>query len=306
VPRCGNRLYEGTDSKLGETQVMSGDDLIHAILGKFPEVTEAQVLAAIETEKNKTGGLIADETLLRLIALRYGVEISREAVSDCKLSISHLIPNLNRVTVSGRVVAVFPAKTFEGSKPGKYASVLIADQNGVLRVMLWNGKADVVESGLIEVGQVARFLRGYTREDRNGKVELHISEKGGVEVEPEDLVEQNYPLIDHFVTAIKDVTLLQQSVHLAGKVKAMFASSVFTRQDGSGGKVLRFTVADRTGEVAVVAWNGKAEKLEATLRGDVEVKLINAKVRSGQNGGGLEVHVDESTFVEVLPASEQR
>jgi ssDNA-binding replication factor A large subunit len=278
---------------------MGDEAIIQAILGKCPAVTEAQVLAAFKTEKSKTGGLIADETLLRMIAARYGVEISREKVTDCKLSIMHLIPSLNKVTVSGRVVAVFPVKTFEGSKPGKYASLLIADNNGILRVMLWNGKADVVESGLIKVGQVARFLRGYTREERNGKTELHISEKGEVEVEPEDLVTQDYPSIDRFVTAVKDISLLQQSVHLVGRVKAVFASSAFTRQDGSVGNVLRFTVSDGSGDVMVVAWNEKAETLEATLRSDVEVKLVNAKVKSGQNGGGLEVHVDESTFVEV-------
>jgi ssDNA-binding replication factor A large subunit len=283
---------------------MNDKEIMQAILSKCPEVTESQVLAAIEAERSKTGGLIADGTLLRLIAARYGVEISREPLADCKLLISHLVPNLNRVNVSGRIVAVFPAKTFEGDKPGKYASLIIADKNGVLRVMLWNGKADLVESGTIKVGQVARFSRAYTKEDRNGKTELHISEKGDVEVDPEDLEKEDYPRIERFVTPIKDVTPLSPSVHIVGRVKAVSPLLTFTRQDNSSGKVLRFTMTDKTGDAAVVAWNGKAETLEALLKAEVEIKLVNAKVKPASNGG-LEVHLDEATYVEVSAAKEQ-
>jgi ssDNA-binding replication factor A large subunit len=60
------------------------------------------------------------------------------------------------------------------------------------------------------------------------------------------------------------------------------------------GKVLRFTLADVTGEVAVVVWNEKAEELEAVLKRDVQVQLVNAKVKT--NSGGFEVHVDASTY----------
>src|SRR5512143_632400 len=107
---------------------MSNREIIEAILKERPGVTEPQVLAALEVERNKTAGLIADATLLRLIAAQYGVGVQRETISNPKLLISHLVPNLNRITVTGRVVAVFPVKTFEGEKPGKYASLLIADK----------------------------------------------------------------------------------------------------------------------------------------------------------------------------------
>jgi ssDNA-binding replication factor A large subunit len=150
---------------------------------------------------------------------------------------------------------------------------------------------------VVKAGQVARFSRGYTREVRNGKTELHISEKGTVEVDPEGLEKKDYPCIDNFAVAIKDITVSQQTVHVVGRVKTVFPSSTFTRQDSSVGKVFRFIVSDRTGDVMVVAWNDRAEKLEATLRSEVEVKLVNARVKAG-SGGGLEVHVDESAYVE--------
>ncbi len=279
---------------------MSHNELIQAILSKCPEVTESQILQTLEYERKKTAGLIADATLLRLIATRYGVETQGGAFPDSKLQISHLVPNLNRITVSGRVLAVLPVKIFEGEKSGKYASLVIADKKATLRVVLWNDKADLVGNEIVKAGQLARFVRAYTKGDCNGKVELHVSEKSEVEVEPSDLSQEDYPFIDQFLVPVRDISLSSQSVHLAGKVKAIFPMSTFTRQDNSEGKVLRFFIADATGDVMVVAWNDKAENLRQRLRDDVIVKLINARVRASSSGG-LEVHVDEATYVELAP-----
>jgi ssDNA-binding replication factor A large subunit len=273
--------------------------IIQAIVCKNPEVTEEKILESLKAEKTKTAGLIADETLLRYIAANYGVEISLQQPKDCKLLISHLIPGLNNVTLTGRIVAVFPVRTFEGVKPGKFASLLIVDSQNLLRVMLWNGKADLIESGLLQVGQIVRFLKGYTRQDREGKVELHLGEKGSVEINPADLDEIDFSFIDKFVVSIKEIMGPCQCVHVMGKIKATFPISTFNRQDNSVGKVLRFKMADETGEVAVVVWNEKAEKLEASIKNGVEVKLINAKVKNTPNDA-FEVHVDETSYVEVF------
>ncbi len=283
---------------------MNEKEIVEAILSKRPGVTEQQILEALEVEKGKTAGLIVDQTLLRLIATRYGVEIPGNQATDCKLLISHLVPSMNNVTIAGRVVAVYPVRTFEGEKSGKYASLMIADECSLLRVMLWNDKTDIVESNSVKVGNVVRFLRGYTRGDRNGTTELHISERGDVEVNPEGLEKVDYPSIDGFATAIKDIASPQVSIQLVGKVVAVSPSSTFTRQDNSLGKVLRFTIADKTGDIVVLAWNGKAETLEPSLRANAEIKLVNAKVKI-TSGGGFEVHVDDSTYVEVSAAPGQ-
>jgi replication factor A1 len=277
---------------------MTFEEIIQQILLQHPEVTRKTVLERVRAEKSKTGGLIADATLLRLIAAEYGVEIPCDAVYDSKLSISQLIPDLNDVSVSGRVVAVYPVKTFGGKKPGKYASLVIVDADGVLRVMLWNDKADLVESGFLKTGQVARFSHGYTRADRNGKVELHLGDKSEVEVNPQKLQAETYPDISRFATKIKEIHEAQGSVNLVGAVRKVFPSSSFTRQDSSAGKVLRFTLADDTGEVTVVVWNEKADELEPRLKRNMTVELVNGRVKAASNGG-FEVHVGSSTYVGV-------
>jgi replication factor A1 len=283
---------------------MATEEIIQQILSKRPEISREEVLERLKTEKSKTGGLIADATLLRLIAAKCGVEIPRDRVYDRKLSISHLIPNLNDVTVSGRVVAVYPPKTFEGKRSGKFASLMIADKEDILRVILWNDKVNLIESGELKAGQVTRFSHGYTREDRNGKAELHLGSKSEIEINPQNVKAEDYPSIGKFATKIIEIPKAHKNIHLIGIIKEVFPSSTFTRQDLSTGKVLRFTLADSTGEVAVVVWNEKAEELEQYLKKNVDLQLVNAKVKA-TSSGGFEVHVDASTYVDVSAEAAQ-
>ena len=283
---------------------MTTEEIIQQILSKRPEISREEVLERLKTEKSKTGGLIADATLLRLIAAKYGVKIPPDRVYDRKLSISHLIPNLNDVTVSGRVVAVYPPKTFEGKRSGKFASLMIADKEDILRVILWNDKVNLIESGELKAGQVTRFSHGYTREDRNGKAELHLSSKSEIEINPLNVKAEDYPSIGKFATKINEIPKAHKNIHLIGIVKEVFPSSTFTRQDLSTGKVLRFTLADSTGEVAMVVWNEKAEELEPYLKRNVELQLVNAKVKA-TSSGGFEIHVDASTYVDISAEAAQ-
>ncbi len=276
---------------------MTAEEIIHQILSECPETSREQILESLETEKNKTGGLIADVTLLRLIAARCGVEVLQKKVHR-KLSLNHLVSGLNDVTIAGRVVVIYPPRAFNGERSWKVANLTIADKDSTLRVVLWNDKVDLVESGELKTGQVIRFLHGYTRKDWKGEVELHLGRKSQIEVEPPNVKADEYPSIGKFATKISKLTQTAENVHIAGKVKEFSPMSTFTRQDQSTGTVMHFTLADETGEIPVVAWNEKAEELEKKVKVDMGLRLMNARVKEAQNGG-FEVHVNSYTHVEV-------
>jgi replication factor A1 len=273
------------------------ETVIQQILLKKPEVGKEQLLVRLSVARNMTGGLIADASLLRMIAAELGVEIANEeGVFSPKLSIGHLVAGLNNATVTGRVVAVYPVKTFEGAKPGKFASVTIVDKDGLVRVIMWNEKADLVESGELKVGQIVKFAHGYTKADKFGATELHLGDRSQVDLNPENAKSEDYPSISKFATKIKQLTPEQKSINLEGKVKDVFGSSAFMRGDQTPGKVLRLKVADETGEVTVVFWNEKAEEIESKVKRNAQIEIVNAKLKPSQNGE-VEVHVDFSTYV---------
>jgi replication factor A1 len=216
-----------------------------------------------------------------------------------------LIPGLNNISVVGRVVAVFSPRAFNGNRKGRFASLLIADESGVLRAVLWNDKAGLAESGGVKVGEIVRFRHGYTREDFSGKVEVHIGEKCVVEVNPADVNSKDYPSIGKFTTKIDELSNVQKGhkVNLAGTVKQLGSVSEFERSDSSVGKVMRFVLSDGSREVAVVVWNEKVDEIEGLVKVGAGLQVVNGKVKKAA-GGGLEVHVDSATYVGVQALSE--
>jgi len=215
--------------------------------------------------------------------------------------IRDLIPGLNDVAVIGRVVAIFSTRTFSGTKQGKFASLLIADKSDLLRIVLWNDKTDLLESGIVKVGQIVRFSHGYTREDSSGRAELHLGEKSMIETSLEGLNARDYPNILRFSEKIADLTpkLRNKRVNVVATVRKVFSPSVFEREDSTSGKVMRFLVDDGSGEIAVVAWNEKADELEKSMNVGDRIQVVNGKVRKAL-GEGSEINVDGSSYVGLL------
>jgi replication factor A1 len=281
-----------------------GEGLIDAIVSKNPGVSREAILRRLEEERRRLGGLVSDDVLLRIIAAEYGVKPSSD-VSVPSLEVSRLIPGLNDVSVAGRVIAVYHSKAL-GKGRSKFASLLVADKSGILRVVLWNDKADLVDSGKIKAGHVVRFLHGYTREGRRGNLELHLSEKGVVEVLEGGEVE-GYPYITELVTKIGDITeaFRNKRVNVVGKVRGEAREATFERENRTGGKVMRFILADETGEVPVVVWNEKVSEAKNLLKNGARLQIVNAKVKKALNGG-IEVHVDNETYIDALTPPDEK
>ncbi|RLI41654.1 hypothetical protein DRO59_06375 [Candidatus Bathyarchaeota archaeon] len=282
---------------------MTEEEIIKRILKVHPELSRREFMERLEAERKKTGSLISDAALLRMIASELGVQIPQK-VSPFKLSIKDLVPSLNDVTVTGRVVAVFPSKTFEGGKSGRLASLLVADKSGVLRVVLWNDKTNILESGELKVGDITRFSHAYTGEGFDGNVELHVGDKGVIEINPKDVENRDYPTISKFATKISEITRKQKRVNTMGTVKELFPTHTFKKRDSTTGKVMRFLLTDETGEITVVVWNDMVDRLKNVLRKGAKLRIINAKVKKGLTNN-LEIHASSGTYVESMTTEEE-
>jgi len=277
---------------------MIDDELIRQICSKRPEISEEEITERLKKEKRRTGGFISETTLLRMIAAQMGMETQNGDSTTPTLSVVDLVPGLRDVTVAGRVVAVFPSRAFNGKRKGKLASFLIADELGIVRVVAWNDRTSIVESGTIKVGQVLRVSHAYAKEGRGGTVELHIGEKCTVNVDPQNVEPTKFPTIKKFTTRIRQITLDQKNkkVNIIGRVKKLFPASTFERDGPDPGKVMRFTLADETGEISAVAWNEKVDELQPMLNEDLGLQIVNAKVKRAMEQKP-EIHVDSETYV---------
>lgn len=278
---------------------MTSQQIIEDILSKHSELSRDEILDELAVEKQKTGNLLEEKTLLRLIGARYGLKSNLTTTFDGELSISDLISGLYNVSVKGRVVAVYPIKSFQGENPGKLASLIISDRHAILRVILWNEKTALIESNKITPGNVILISHGYTREDPKGKVELHIGKKSEIKILNTNVNLEDYPNIQKFSKKINEINSTLSEVHIIGTVKKVFPIKEFFRNDSSKGLLLRFILFDETGEIPVVVWNERAEKIKTIIQKKSKLKLINAKVNSTSDNS-IELQVNSYTFIDLF------
>jgi len=234
-----------------------------------------------------------------------GVEIqSEEETLHSEIEIKNLISGLNDVNVAGRVITVLPIRTFSRSDltEGKIARLQLADNTGEIRLVLWNDKSNIVETGNIRIGHIIKILHAYVRQGIDGKLELHIGRKGVVEVDPSNAVESEYPQISHFIDKISNLQPKKKRANVLGFVHEVFPQSEFRRQNKTNGRVRRLRLRDDTGEITLVFWNEKVDELADVKEGDC-LRIMNARIKKAQFSG-LELHVENTTQLENITGQE--
>jgi len=159
------------------------EEIVNRILSSRSDLNRNTVLEMIEEKKRNAGDFLTNETAARIAASELGVEIVKKKFR-LKIQIQDLVSGLNDVTVAGQIEAVYPPKTFRRKDwtEGKLASLVVSDDTGRLRVVLWDNKVELVEKAKIRRDQRIRISHGYVREGLDGKPELHVGERSTIKV----------------------------------------------------------------------------------------------------------------------------
>lgn len=279
---------------------MSLEEIVQRILSIRKDLTCEEVLTMIEKKKGEAMGYLTDEAAARIVATGLEVGGFSVTVSPPKVLIRDLISGLNDVTVVGRVIIVYPLRTFlrPDKTEGGVARLLIADKSGTLMVVLWDDKASLVGSRRVKQKQIVKLSHGYLREGRDGTLELHVGLRGGVLVSPPSARESDYPSIRQFIEKIAKITLSHKRANVLGIVQNTSPVKEFKRKDDTVGKVRRMQLRDESGQITVVFWNNKVDELSDAKRGG-RLQIINSRVKRGFDGR-LELHVEKATHVEIL------
>src|SRR4030042_1365547 len=96
----------------------STEDVIKRILILKPNLTREAVERLIQEEKVKAAGLLTDEAAAHLVASNLGMDSAGERI-EAKLKIGALTSGLNDVSLTGRVLHIFPPRTFQRADGGR-------------------------------------------------------------------------------------------------------------------------------------------------------------------------------------------
>ncbi|UCC33025.1 MAG: hypothetical protein JSW53_04345 [Candidatus Bathyarchaeota archaeon] len=184
---------------------MTLKDIIERILLSRRDLTRDKVRRMIEEKKTPVQGFFTDEAAARMVASDLKVEIPTEPLQPT-LEIKNLISGLNDVTIIGRVIAVYPTRTFtrQDLTEGRIARLLMADRSGTLKVVLWDEKVISVENEEIKQGRIVKLSHGYTRTGLDGKLELHVGSRTGIQVRLPAADESAYPPVTHPLKEVEE------------------------------------------------------------------------------------------------------
>jgi ssDNA-binding replication factor A large subunit len=156
-------------------------DIIEKIKEKS-NLSEEKITEMINTKLSQLSGLISKEGAAHIVANELGVKIF-EATGG-KLQIKNILAGMRSVETVGKVQQIFDIREFttQNGRSGKVASVVIGDETGVIRLVLWGDAAEY--SKKVKDGDIVRIENGYVRENQ-GRKEVHLNERCKFFVNPE-------------------------------------------------------------------------------------------------------------------------
>jgi replication factor A1 len=311
--------FERKDGSTGQrSSMIIGDDsgkvrivLWDSSADKIEEFKEGEVIKIEGGQvRNGTRGTeIHIGTRGRILPSTANINVAEEKsmTSPAKTyNLSEIEPNLSNVNVLGRVIRVLPIKEFSSAeRSGKLASIILADDSGFSRAVLWNEMADKTLD--INQGDAVLIRNAYTKQGLSGETELHVSNRGGLDINPTDKELPKMALLLEKHASDKEIGSLgpeDRNVKVSAKIiEVEEAPAVFEVCSECGsrieniagewlcdncgeakpsyGMVVSCTLEDKTGSVRAVFYRELAEQLTGMSVADV-LNLI------GQSGSEIE------------------
>ncbi|MEM3012183.1 MAG: OB-fold nucleic acid binding domain-containing protein [Candidatus Hadarchaeales archaeon] len=241
------------------------------------------------------------------LSARSSVEVVRDPSLEGKfppleeplVRISDLREGHREVDLVGRVAAVGEVKTSErpDGTTDRFASLVLLDETGKVKVFLWGEKAELVKN--LRRGEVIKLENAQVRVDPSGKPYLRVGGGSRVVLSPESPRVSQLPEVDGKLLKLEEVESGMPWVEVAARVRRKYQVREFGRPDGGVGRVLGALLEDETGLMKVSFWNGAVERAERLREGDV-VLFRGAYTREGASGRP-ELHVGRAASVEVNP-----
>ncbi|MBU0627686.1 MAG: DUF2240 family protein [Nanoarchaeota archaeon] len=200
---------------------------LQTIIDKIKEksgLQESEINSKIEDKKKQLSGLISDEGAAHIIANELGIKLFEE--TQGKLQIKNILAGMRDVETVGMVQQVSPINEFQrqDGNTGKVANLVIADETGSIRVVMWGSQTDLVKG--IKEGNIVKIISGYVKENNN-RTEVHLNDKSKLIVNPEGEVIKE---VKQFSSKRKKINELKENdndIELLGTIVQAFEPRFF-------------------------------------------------------------------------------
>ena len=182
------------------------------------KMTTTEIEDRIDKKLKQLSGLISKEGAAHIVANELGVKIF-EPLSG-KLQIKNILSGMRDVETTGKVLQVSDTREFmKGDAISKVASMLIGDETGTIRVVMWGSQAD--NAANLGLNDVVKIIGGYIREN-NGRKEIHLNERSQLLINPKGEIVEVMQTISGNRKSIKELNENDNEIELFGTIVQVF------------------------------------------------------------------------------------
>ncbi|MBW2981378.1 hypothetical protein KY343_00730 [Candidatus Woesearchaeota archaeon] len=208
-------------------------DIINKIKEKT-NLSEENINVKINEKLDQLSGLISKEGAAHIIANELGVKIFEQ--TQGKLQIRNILAGMRSVETVGKVQKVFELREFQTEqRSGKVASLIIADETGSIRIVLWGDQAEKINK--IKEGDILKIINGYVRENQ-GRKEVHMNDRASIAINPPGVEVNNVKEFGERPEAVrKKIAELREgdeNVEIFGTIVQAFEPKFFEVDPNSG------------------------------------------------------------------------
>lgn len=215
--------------------------------------------------------------IARMIVGEYIDEENVPLAKDNELrKISELETGLHDISITGRIMRISNAKAFvtKKGKEGKVQNLMLADDTGEIRVVLWTDNIKqlkkVSEGDIVKINNV-EIKDGYRSE------EAHLQGRSTIE-KLENEESNNFPKYNEKITNISDIEGEMQ-VNVIARVIRISRIRAYN-SNGREGKFITLDLKDNTGSISLTLWNRDVDIIdEIELKEGDSIKILGAQSR---------------------------
>lgn len=257
---------------------------------EFVKILEHSGLSKREIEEkvkqtiDRMKGLINEETALYILIKELGLDSNdhkQQSSSEKDTPIQEIKEPNNNICVVGRIIDKSDVREFTKKNDGKkgiFSKFTIGDSTGVISVILWDDRAKYVQHDDFKVNELVRIINGQVKKNKDGKFEIHIGNKGNIELNPNDVDYNLYPKdiseklnekqIENNIIKISEINSPKQNVTIEAEVILKDEIKVIDKKEKTL-TLQKLMVKDNTGSITIVFWNEDTSKLKEIQEGDI-------------------------------------
>ena len=200
---------------------------------KEANISEDEISNKVDQKMKQLSGLISKEGAAHIVANELGIKLFDSFTG--KLQIKNILVGLRNVETVGKVLQVYELREFTtNERQGKVASLVIGDETGTIRIVMWGDQADNIKNMNKEM--IIKIVGGYVK-DNNGSIELHLNDRSQVILNPPG---ESVNAVKQNAAQRKEISKLTENdnnVEILGTIVQIFDPRFFPIDPETGRKV---------------------------------------------------------------------